>query len=130
MFCKMLRRVCKSERGFTLAELMVVVVIIGILTAVAVPVYRNVTDKANRSAVEANLRTIDGALMMYYVENGGATPDQSSLAGDYLQAWPEGPDGVTYAIAGGKATATKKTGEGGTGSWWTTSDTASLPITW
>lgn len=54
----------RNQKGFTLVELMVVVVIIGILVAIAVPVYNNVTLKAERSAIEANLRTIDGAIML------------------------------------------------------------------
>ena len=129
MSYKMLRRACRDERGFSLAELMVVVVIIGILTAIAVPVYRNVTANANKNAVEANLRIIDGAIMMYQAEKGGADPEQSDLENGYLQFWPVGPDGVTYGITTAgtiKATATK----GETGDWWTAGDTVFLPVDW
>ena len=50
----------RNQKGFTLVELMVVVVIIGILVAIAVPVYNTVQAKAEKSACHANLRTIDG----------------------------------------------------------------------
>jgi type IV pilus assembly protein PilA len=78
----------RNQKGFTLVELMVVVAIIGILSAIAVPVYRNVTEKAERSAVEANLRTIDGAIIMYQANNSGTDPteDIRCLEGDYIQA--------------------------------------------
>lgn len=103
-------RTMKSKKGFTLVELMVVVVIIGILVAIAVPIYNSATDRSNQAAVEANLRTIDGAIMMYQSANNGANPTAAQLTGTYLQAWPAGPADVVYAIAGGQATATSAAG--------------------
>jgi type IV pilus assembly protein PilA len=98
--------ILKNRKGFTLVELMVVVVIIGILAAIAVPVYNRTTDNANKAAVEANLRTIDGAIMQYQASNnittaptlgGGETTD---LVSGYLAAVPSGPTGVaSYGIS-------------------------------
>ena len=125
----------RNQKGFTLVELMVVVVIIGVLVAIAVPVYNNVTEKANRNAVEANLRTIDGAISAYQVSEGvtNATSVTEANATTMLQEWPTGPDKVEYGVANGRATVTEGTG---TGDWFTLSATAvssgvySLPITW
>lgn len=103
MLMKMRSRM-QNQKGFTLVELMVVVVILGILVAIAVPVYNNVTDNANRNAVEANLRTIDGAIMMHQAEHLGTPPTDGAggnLNGEYLQVWPTEPTGVTsYVIVG------------------------------
>ena len=59
----------RNQKGFTLVELMVVVVIIGILAAIAVPVYNNVSDTAKEKAEAANIRTIEGAISSYLVAN-------------------------------------------------------------
>lgn len=55
-----------NDKGFTLVELMVVVVIIGILVAIAIPVYNSLTIRAEQATLEANLRIIDSAIASYY----------------------------------------------------------------
>ncbi len=106
MFYKLLRIARKNEKGFTLVELMVVVVIIGILTAVAMPQFGRVTGAANRSAVEANLRTIDGAIMMYRGDHGEFPAKGFSIyddwAADMVDEWPnDNPEiDIQYGIDG------------------------------
>ena len=120
-------RFVKNQKGFTLTEIMVVVVIIGILVAIAVPVYRQSTTQTNRRAVEANLRTIESAIMQYGSTNEGAIPDEEDLV-PFFQNWPAGPDGVEYEIAEGRATIkTLPAGSNWTGN---ASTGDSLPITW
>jgi len=60
----------KNERGFTIMELMVVIVIIGVLAAIGVPAYKSMIDRARKQACLANQRTISSAVAMYYVDNG------------------------------------------------------------
>jgi len=94
----------KNEKGFTLVELMVVVVIIGVLIAIAIPIFNAVTERAQRGAIEANLRTIDGAIMM--IQASEAEPVGGWTAGDieghmanYISGWPlNEPAGCTYAV--------------------------------
>lgn len=55
----------KNKKGFTLVELMVVVAIMGILVAVAVPVYNNSTKKAKETTCAYNVRSLAGTLSRY-----------------------------------------------------------------
>ena len=74
MLMRMFKNFHKDNRGFTLVELMVVVVIIGVLTAIAIPVYNASTAKAEESACQANLRMIDSAIQQYKMNNDGKAP--------------------------------------------------------
>jgi type IV pilus assembly protein PilA len=64
-------KIFRKEEGFTLVELMVVVLIIGILVAVAIPVFNSASDSARRRACSANLRTLDGAVQQWVASNEG-----------------------------------------------------------
>ncbi|NQV14289.1 prepilin-type N-terminal cleavage/methylation domain-containing protein [bacterium] len=60
----------RKNSGFSLVELMIVIVIIGVLAAVAVPIYNNNVTKAKMSEADAALGSIRTQLRVYYGENG------------------------------------------------------------
>jgi len=83
----------KSRKGFTLIELMVVILIVGILAAVAIPLMRGRIDSAKWSEANAAAGTIRSALRAYWAEKG---PTYAAYAAD-LQG-PVGTFGVPLGI--------------------------------
>lgn len=76
-----MNRTAKSNKGFTLVEIMIVVVIIGLLAAMAIPAFQKVRTASQDKAVTNNMRQISGAADQYYLENGVTTVALTSLIG-------------------------------------------------
>ncbi len=60
----------RNQRGFTLVELMIVVAIIGILTAIAFPLYANIQARARVAKAQADVRTLASAVVVYSAHTG------------------------------------------------------------
>lgn len=68
-----------SKKGFTLVEIMIVVVIIGLLAAMAIPAFQKVRENAREKAVLNNLRQVASAGQQYLLESGADTVDYQDL---------------------------------------------------
>ena len=109
-------RMFRKDEGFTLVELMVVVLIIGILVAIAIPVFNAASASARRSACISNLRTLDGAVEQWKAADPANDPgDWENLtdAKDALEDYVQDIDSSTTCPLGDAYDVDVTEGEGG-----------------
>jgi len=99
----------RLHRAFTLVEILIVVVILGILAAIVVPQFTNASSEAQVSNVESQLQTIRNQIELYRAQNNGAYPDllgsgwDDLVNNDYLRAAPYNPRTGSSDIIDGDA---------------------------
>jgi len=126
-----------KSRAFTLVEILIVVVILGILAAIVIPQFTEASDDARDSALKTNLQTVRGQLSLYRVQHNGNWPtaakfvDQMTKVSKADGSTAEvGTDGYPYgpylqSVPANPYTGGNKIGSGAAGSsdWYYDEDT-------
>jgi len=85
-----------GKSGFTLVEIMIVVAIIGLLAAIAIPNFVTARQAAQKNACIANLKQIEGAMQLYALDSSGATAtNMTDLVTTYIKTTPSCPATTT-----------------------------------
>lgn len=90
-----------NKKAFTLAEIMIVVAIIGLVAAIAIPNFVKAREAAQRNGCIANLKQIQNAIQVWALDQNKSSTDSVSLdvlVPDYLKKTPVCPKGGVYTL--------------------------------
>ena len=114
----------KKDAGFTLIEIMIVVLIIAILLAIAIPNFLRARETSRAKSCQANMRQIETAKEQWAMDNKmGATdtPTAANLVTEYMRGtedtWPACPSSGTYTGGNMSTRPTCSIGTNGTGAY-------------
>jgi len=117
------------KKGFTLIELMIVIAIIGILAAIAIPKFADLINKSKEGATKGSLASVRSAIQVYYGDNEGWFPADSlaclTTNSKYLSAIPVAK--LPLSGHGDIATVVVTAADGG---GWTYFNAPATPSTW
>jgi general secretion pathway protein G len=83
-----------TKRGFTLVEILIVVIILGILAAIVIPQFSSASNDARESALASDLQTLRSQLELYNIQHLDKYPDQVSADGG--ATWTQDTDGDNF----------------------------------
>ena len=72
----------RPQRGFTLVEILIVVIILGILAAIVIPQFTNASTEARQSNVRSQLQTLRSQIALYKLQHGDTLPDLTANSGN------------------------------------------------
>jgi len=121
---KLWKRIWKSEKGFTLVELMIVIIILAVLTGIAVPSYMALRNRARESATESEMKNIATALELHQADIESYPAAIGSIA-PYMNPIPAKDDWGTDYLYTPDATGSSYTlDSNGADKGWTGTDKA------
>lgn len=77
----------RAEQGFTLVEILIVVVILGILAAIVIPQFTNASEAARASNLVSQLQSVRSQLELYQIQHSGQYPDLLAVPTNGATAW-------------------------------------------
>jgi general secretion pathway protein G len=108
-------RTRSNNKAFTLVEILIVVVILGILAAIVVPQFTNAANEARSGNLSSQLKTLQNQIELFAAQNNGAYPDLSAnwdvmLDGNFIKDEPTNPAWPTAETRSSVSEAAEGTG--------------------